>query len=317
MSQNELLNELNVASLEALIALPGIGPVLAERIIAARPFASLEDAYAVKGINAKTLERLSATVTTPAQKPLAEGLSNLGEAVAEKSQAARETVAEKSEAARDAITEGLSNLGEAVAEKSQAARETVAEKSEAAREAITEGLSNLGEAVAEKSQAARQVVQAVPDKFEQASRARGMLWTVLVSNVITALVTILLTLLILGAINGSLKFATGAQYRSLLREAEQLAALVSTTQQDVDGLRSRVDTLEGLGERTVALEKIQQQLAADLETATQEVAEMQTQVDSLSAQIEVQEQRTSRFENFLKELQNLLIVLFAAEGVTP
>lgn len=284
MSQNELLNELNAASLETLIALPGIGPVLAERIIAARPFALLEAVYAVKGINAKTLERLSAVVTTHAQKSLAESLSN---------------------------------LGEAVAEKSQAARETVAEKSEAAREAITEGLSNLGEAVAEKSQAARQAVQAVPDKFEQASSSRGMLWTVLVSNVITALVTILLTLLILGAINGSLKFATGAQYRSLLREAEQLAALVSTTQQDVDGLRSRVDTLEGLGERTVALEKIQQQLATDLETATQQVAEMQTQVDSLSAQIEVQEQRTSRFENFLKELQNLLTVLFAAEGVTP
>lgn len=38
--------------------LPGIGPVLAQRIIAARPFFSVDELLAVRGIGSATLERL-------------------------------------------------------------------------------------------------------------------------------------------------------------------------------------------------------------------------------------------------------------------
>jgi DNA uptake protein ComE-like DNA-binding protein len=45
--------DVNSASVEALQALPGIGPVLAERIIAARPFQSADELQRVQGIGAK------------------------------------------------------------------------------------------------------------------------------------------------------------------------------------------------------------------------------------------------------------------------
>lgn len=48
----------NTASRSSLIAVPGIGPALADRIIAARPFASLEDMQRVSGIGPALLERL-------------------------------------------------------------------------------------------------------------------------------------------------------------------------------------------------------------------------------------------------------------------
>lgn len=48
----------NTATREQLLALPGVGPVLADRIIAARPFQSVEDLTRVSGIGPRTLERL-------------------------------------------------------------------------------------------------------------------------------------------------------------------------------------------------------------------------------------------------------------------
>jgi competence protein ComEA len=50
--------DINRASPEELARLPGIGPTLAKRIVEGRPFASVADLRRVKGIGAKTLEKL-------------------------------------------------------------------------------------------------------------------------------------------------------------------------------------------------------------------------------------------------------------------
>ena len=50
--------DVNSATTEQLESIPGIGPVLAQRIIAARPFQSADDLQRVKGIKAKKYETL-------------------------------------------------------------------------------------------------------------------------------------------------------------------------------------------------------------------------------------------------------------------
>lgn len=51
------LVDINSASLEELQTLPGIGPVLSKRIVAGRPYESLDDLLRVQGIGPKTLEK--------------------------------------------------------------------------------------------------------------------------------------------------------------------------------------------------------------------------------------------------------------------
>ncbi|MBI1293792.1 hypothetical protein GC175_02390 [bacterium] len=54
---------INSAGLEALTSLPGIGTVKAEAIIAARPYASVDDLDRAVGIGARTVEQLRDLVT--------------------------------------------------------------------------------------------------------------------------------------------------------------------------------------------------------------------------------------------------------------
>jgi len=54
---------INSASLDTLDTLPGIGPALAQRIVAGRPFNSIDELLDVSGIGDKTLEDLRPLVT--------------------------------------------------------------------------------------------------------------------------------------------------------------------------------------------------------------------------------------------------------------
>ena len=55
--------DVNRASEPELARLPGIGPALASRIVAARPFAELDDLRRVRGLRRPTLERLRPLIT--------------------------------------------------------------------------------------------------------------------------------------------------------------------------------------------------------------------------------------------------------------
>lgn len=57
--------DLNRASAPELARLPGIGQVLAARIVEARPFAALDELARVRGVRPATLERLRPLLSAP------------------------------------------------------------------------------------------------------------------------------------------------------------------------------------------------------------------------------------------------------------
>lgn len=67
--REELLVNPNSASVEALIQLPGVGEVLAQRIIESRPYTQAEDMLRVSGLGETSLTRLRAYLTFGEEMP--------------------------------------------------------------------------------------------------------------------------------------------------------------------------------------------------------------------------------------------------------
>jgi competence protein ComEA len=61
--------DLNTADQAALEALPGIGPALAKKIMAARPFQSVDDLSRIKGLSKAKIKAIKDQVTVAAGKP--------------------------------------------------------------------------------------------------------------------------------------------------------------------------------------------------------------------------------------------------------
>jgi hypothetical protein len=70
MDHTILLNMLNTASREHLLHLPGFGPTIADLLITARPFETLEDATKVRGLTLQKLEYISDHVPNPEEPPV-------------------------------------------------------------------------------------------------------------------------------------------------------------------------------------------------------------------------------------------------------
>ncbi|MBK8091908.1 MAG: helix-hairpin-helix domain-containing protein [Verrucomicrobiaceae bacterium] len=58
--------DINQATQQQIVALPGIGPVLAKAILKKRPFHRVEDLAEVKGIGSHLLERLEPLIRAEA-----------------------------------------------------------------------------------------------------------------------------------------------------------------------------------------------------------------------------------------------------------
>jgi hypothetical protein len=290
----------NTADLDTLCLLPGIGPALARRIIAARPFETVQDLTRVRGVSSAAIERWiprltvsSAAIQPPTPDP---DLSEDEDGPVEV-----EYVEAK------VVPAGLSV--EAESDETEAGPAQVAEDEHPALPQATTDIT---------LERRRPVV------------TRSYVgWLIAVSGLFVLVLSLLLNLGILAALNNNqLQFVSPAQISGLAVRIEGMEARADGLGQEVDGLRTRLSNLEAMGERMSAVELAAGALRTEVDAAATEVADLSTQVntveddlltaseqlDDLKTEVGMLQTQSGRFQTFLDGLQALMDSLFQSEG---
>jgi len=327
---------INLASKEELIDVPGVGPVLAQRIIDARPYETLGDLVRVQGINDRLLSQLQEYLSDLPVEAAAERSPEL-EIIDEIEQDVVEVEPEMVAIAEGEVTEigdempepGL--VEEVVAEMKEAdlAEEPVAEMEEA--DLVEQATAEAEEAVKETSEGApaekvrTSAATAIPteppakaekaaseakkeEKPEKGGPRRG---EVLGYNfgfaILALLLAVLLTLGILAAINGTLVYAPARRFVDVERRVGMTEAQMDLLKQDIEGLRTRLDALEALSGRVSDLEATTEAMRTELDTYSAQLEQLDERVLQLDERTAELEKSAKVFDEFLQGLKTLLL----------
>ncbi|GIV64470.1 MAG: hypothetical protein KatS3mg045_1809 [Bellilinea sp.] len=291
--------EVNRATVDELASVPGIGPALAERIVAARPFASVEELTRVSGIGPASLEKIKPylKVEYSAAPVEEEPFSTVVET--------QQPAADESTSMEDLVEDSTQPEGEMAPQ--EAVDVTQGETAQPAQ-AESEPLQSAG---AQPTVTQPPVPQ--PAKGgEKWVRRDDLIWTAVGVAILTLILSLIFTLGTLALINQTLTYAPAAEAQALSNRLDALNNRIRLLEGDVDNLRSRVQTIEALGGRVTSLERGQQSLSEELKAAQGALDELQQQTTVLQNQIEELQKRSNVFQNFLDGLRRLLSV-----GETP
>lgn len=273
----------NTADIETLKQISGIGPALAERIVANRPYGDLEDLTRVAGIGPAFLDRLRPVIALlPADGPQEEpdGLAAMEAGAAESLSAGEEAAVEQET--------GLPEGG---------ASETSAEEQPDA--------AASADAAAEKERPPSRKADRVAAASAPLSRNQALGYA-LVAGLFSFFFALIVVFAVLVAVNGGLRYASPQQVRNLGTEIEALQSEATTLSESLEGLRARMDNIDALGGRVETLETGVSGLQADMETAAGELDALQTQAEEISTQVDTLLSDSQKYQSFINGLYEFI-----------
>jgi len=290
--------DINQASLEDLVTLPGVTPELAERLIAARPFQTPEDLRRVKGMNSRLVKRLKPYLAFPELTPASEG--------AEETPPPAPMIA--SEAAPPATEEVQASIEVPLPPASQPEKISAEVREPAVP---PEPVTLPPPAVTPETSTPAHETIAPLSTFRQLTRNETLIYAGLFSLLAFTLAMIF-SLGFLAIINGGLRYISPGRFNALQSRVELLNSQITTLQQDVNALRLRVETMEALSGRVSNLEKETETLRNELETTATQMKQLQEEFDRLDQQVSTLQKSVQIFERFLQGLRTLLADLAPA-----
>gem|GEM_PF-5752051 len=134
---------------------------------------------------------------------------------------------------------------------------------------------------------------------------------------LTALLSMILTLGVLAAANGGLVYASPSQVLALQSRLDGLQTRVETQEQDLAGMRSRLDAVEKLAGRTTTLEQAAQTLRSELDKRAAELDTLRGAVEGAQKQLTQMVTQSAAFETFISGMRNLLDSIALPGGTKP
>lgn len=295
MAEEKLMTiDPNIAEENELMQLPGIGPALAKRIIAARPFVDADDMQRVPGLGTTNLERIKLFLDL-APRQLAKEIAQIDQAP-EASGIADGLQEEQPQAHITPEEDQKVHLPE-----EEQRLEPMEPKSAGPQKAL------------QKLHALREATPGPDPGPGKKPFSRGeAVWIMVGISILAMLFSVLINLSILAGINGTLDFNRLRAIQELDVHLNVLDAKVGTFSSNLQSLEQRLKALEGLSGRMTTVEGQVASLQGDMEQALGTVENMQQEIERLSDETTRLTGRVSTFDSFLEGLNRLLGELFAS-----
>jgi len=300
------LVDVNTATESELRSVRGIGKVLAQRILAERPFAALEDLARVSGLNAVKVAELRNQLTVSAGAPAASveeipAPAELPAAPAEEPPTLAEMPAAPAEETPTPAVEEIPTPIEALM--------IPAEAPEGAPALAAEPLPPLPAeepAPAANPSEPQQPTAAAPAAAPRPVTRRELYLTAAGFSLAGMLLGILLILGLLALTSGGLSFVTQGRFSQTQAQVEDLDLRLGFAQSELETQRARLERVEALGGRVSAVEQSLDEARQSLERAQADLAALRQETDLMSDRVARAEARTETFQRFLEGLQRVL-----------
>ncbi|NIS82384.1 MAG: hypothetical protein GTO14_19750 [Anaerolineales bacterium] len=256
----------NLADIEMITRLPGVGEALARRILEGRPYGEEADLLRVSGIGKATLARLSPHLTFGEEPVLVDEIEE------------------------QPVTEAM------VEPESDTLEEKLDEQAVIPEEMSEPELKVRPTRVAARRRSARSSLIDI----------REPVWFVLGTTVIAVVLSILFTLAILGGINRTLDVGEHQAVRQLESDIVDLRVEVQDMNSRMEALGRRMEAVEGLSGRVQIVEDEFGALQDRVSKSLDEMAAVRVLVQDLETEVERLSQAYGRFDAFLEGLRQLL-----------
>lgn len=312
----KLAVDINTADEEELTAIPGIGPVLAQRVIEARPYTSIDDVSRVSGISYTTLTRMQPHITVSTNGQTEDQLevpplpAANDSAVTEYSELAALPAApdEREEKSEEDLpveeTFEKQTLDKQMLEKetpeeqpalvtppplptaivkradTPAPQQEVTDAEEG--EAVTIPPEPMLETESEEQEIESQLVSepAAKPGPKLVTRAQ-FIWIGLLIFILAIAFGVALSLGVLAGMNGGLRYVAPERITAISREVTTLTNRASTMQDSLEAVQARLDNLEALSGRIDQLESTTSSIQEEVGTLTTDVANIESSLDAL------------------------------------